>query len=710
MAKKILFAMALHNHQPVGNFDHVFEYSYEKCYKPFLDVMGEYPNLTMSLHYSGSLTDWIQEHHPDFIKRLKRLVTDGRVEIIGGGLYEPILPLLPTEDRLGQIRMQNEYSKKAFGCVPEGLWLTERVWEQALVGDIADAGIKYTLVDDSHLKFAGSRSDAITGYYITEDRGRFLRVFPMDEKLRYLIPFRNPEETIEYLSELATEGGERLMVYADDGEKFGSWPQTYKHIYEDGWLKRFLDLLNENSNWIETVTLSDALTRLAPLGKIYIPDASYREMMGWALPPEAHEELEDIEVELEKCGLAERSRFFVKGGTWRNFQGRYPEAAELYGRMLSVSRMVSKMPKRSKRFKEARQLLYQAQCNCPYWHGVFGGLYLPHLREAVYERLIKAETIAKGVLDKRKGITLGMEDRNVDAEDEVVADTGPARMAFKPAEGGHLFEYDLVDKQYNVMAALTRRRESYHRAVLNNNHAKAAGDVGTIHDAIRVKDPEVRQKIVYDWYKRESLIDHFFAAGTDLKLLSKCRYRELGDFVNMPYEVRLKPSAAAASITMTRLGALWLDDAKRSIRLQKTIRLTGGSPDMTIEYVITNESEDEIDLNFGVEFNLALLGGDAPDRYYLSGEARKNLGNLSTMVDIDAVTSFAAVDEWKGVEWWLAFSARASLWAFPVHTASMSEYGVELVYQCSAVVPHWQFALAPQESWRESITYSPVER
>ncbi len=714
MSKRIMFAIALHSHQPVGNFDHVFEDAYQKCYKPFLDILKEYPSLKTSLHYSGPLLDWLEEHHSDYIEALKTMAASGQVEIIGGAYYEPILPLLPRRDRIGQIKMQIEYTRKTFGQEPSGLWLAERVWEQSLVSDMSDAGVKYTLVDDSHFKFAGFRSESITGYCLTEDQGRTVKVFPMDEKLRYYIPFQNPEETIKYLASLATEGGHRVMVYADDGEKFGVWPQTYKHIYEDGWLRRFLDLLQDNSDWLETVTLSEALERTAPLGRIYMPDASYREMMAWALPPEAHEELEDLEKDLTAQGLDVRARFFVKGATWRNFQARYDEANEMYAKMLRVSEMVAAMPENSLARQEATKLLYQGQCNCPYWHGVFGGLYLPHLRNAIYERLIRAETLVKGSsLGSKSPSELSVEvtDHNMDGHDEVLIDTGPARLALKPAEGGHIFEYDLVSRDYNVMATLTRRREAYHRAVLTN-HTKAASEAGTtsIHDAVRLRDPEIRQKIVYDWYKKESLIDHFFAADTELKGLSRCRYKELGDFVNMPYALGVDTKSGDAKITMKRDGALWLEDGRRPLLLEKTLAFAAGKAAIEVEYRLTNENDADLSLDFGVEFNLALLGGKAPDRYYLAGRKREKTGNLSTLVDIGAVDAFAAVDEWKQVEWWLEFSKDAALWAFPVETASMSEYGIELVYQCSTVIPHWRITVTPGSTWSVKVSFAPRER
>ena len=53
MSGRIRLAMVLHNHQPVGNFDHVFKEAYDTSYRPFLDVLTEYPNISISLHNSG---------------------------------------------------------------------------------------------------------------------------------------------------------------------------------------------------------------------------------------------------------------------------------------------------------------------------------------------------------------------------------------------------------------------------------------------------------------------------------------------------------------------------------------------------------------------------------------------------------------------------------------------------------------------------------
>ena len=166
------------------------------------------------------------------------------------------------------------------------MWIAERVWEQPLVSSIAEAGIEYTVLDDFHFLRAGCPEDDVLGYYLTEDDGRLLKVFPGSETLRYMIPFHEPHATYEFLRRLAERRPGSTVVFADDGEKFGTWPKTFDHVYKQGWLNHFCDMLLANRDWLETTTFARAVDTTLPLGKIYLPDGSYREMTEWALPPE----------------------------------------------------------------------------------------------------------------------------------------------------------------------------------------------------------------------------------------------------------------------------------------------------------------------------------------------------------------------------------------------------------------------------------------
>ena len=171
MNPSIRLCLVLHNHQPIGNFEHVFEQAYQESYLPFLQVFEPYENLGISLHLSGPLARWLETHHRDYMDRVKQLVLAGRVEIIGGGYYEPILPMLPSRDRVGQISSYTDWLQNRFDARVRGMWIAERVWESSLTSDIARADIQYTVLDDFHFRHAGLNEDQLHGHYITEDDG-----------------------------------------------------------------------------------------------------------------------------------------------------------------------------------------------------------------------------------------------------------------------------------------------------------------------------------------------------------------------------------------------------------------------------------------------------------------------------------------------------------------------------------------------------------
>jgi alpha-amylase len=378
---QIRFCLVLHNHQPIGNFDAVFEQAYQDSYLPFLDAFEPCGELSLSLHVSGPLAEWLDEHHRDYLDRLAALVARGRIEMLGGPFYEAILTMIPSRDRIGQIDRYTRWLESRLGAEVRGIWVPERVWEQPLTSDLAAAGVCYTVLDDFHFKNAGLSDDELHGYYLTEDDGQIIRVFPGSERLRYLIPFGQPHETTEYLRGIAERHPGSVVVFADDGEKFGTWPETKKHVYADGWLRRFFDELLAHRDWLRTSTLAEAAGDTLPAGRIYLPDASYREMTEWVLPVKQQMDFEDLSHELKGDPRWARIQRFVRGGYWRNFRIRYPEANEMYARMMMVSRQLDQAGRLGvcgEAFEGARRELYRGQCNCSYWHGAFGGIYLPH--------------------------------------------------------------------------------------------------------------------------------------------------------------------------------------------------------------------------------------------------------------------------------------------------------------------------------------------
>ena len=284
---KFQLVLLIHAHQPVGNFDEVFERSYASSYLPFVEVLERHPSIGAGLHYSGPLLEWLERAHPEYFDRLAAMVKSGQVEMVGGGFYEPVLIAIPPQDRLEQITRLADYIEKHFAARPRGAWLTERVWEPQIPSSLAPAGVEYTLLDDNHFLGAGFDPGQMFGYYTAEDLCQTVKVMPGLKALRYLIPFRDVHETIEFLRKASNEHPGGFAAMGDDLEKFGVWPGTHDHCYRDGWLDRFFQALEQCGEWLEVATPGSAVASRAPLGRADLPTASYTEMMEWSLPTAA---------------------------------------------------------------------------------------------------------------------------------------------------------------------------------------------------------------------------------------------------------------------------------------------------------------------------------------------------------------------------------------------------------------------------------------
>jgi alpha-amylase len=706
--KTVQFVIALHNHQPVGNFDHVIESACRMSYEPFLDMLDEFPEIRCVLHYSGPLLEWIQANRP----RLSRRIADGaksdHFELMGGGFSEPILTMLTRADAVGQIQMLRGMLKRRYHSDAAGIWLAERIWEPHLAGVLAEAGVRYTVVDDFHFKVVGLRDDALKGYYTTEDEGRLLNVFNGSEFLRYAIPFGKPEDTVEMLRDSATEDGRNVIVYADDGEKFGTWPETYKHVYENGWLRRFFEALRGNLDWIKLRTFKEVLSDTPSRGRIYLPDASYREMTEWALPPQAQIEFKELLEGLQNCGLSDAARPFIRGGTWRNFKMKYSEAAEMYARMLEAGRNVAERSA-AKNYEEARKALYRSQCNCGYWHGVFGGLYMPFLRFTIYEQLLKAEAL---IATKHERPGTGIADFDLDGQPEVKLHTPKLNAYLRPHAGGVLYELDDREGCRTLTSVLMRRFEAYHKTLqkaVEEGSLQIVGaseEVQTIHGRARAKESGLEKDLHYDRFPRASLMDHFLPADVDPGQLRAGECRELGDFLGAEYELH-NPRSRACQVTLRRKAVIGPPDGLRPVELAKRISLSGNS--LEARYVLSFPEGAPDDTLFAVEFNIGLMAGDAPDRNFFSGN-RENLGNLSTVLRRTDESRLGIIDEWLKLELWFSIEPSAGFWTYPVHTVNESEGGFERVYQGSALLPYWRLKAQPGEEQICTITLEVQRR
>lgn len=693
MTPSVNLCLVLHNHQPIGNFDGVFEQAYKESYLPFLDVFEPFEPLAISLHTSGPLMMWLADRHPEYLDRLRLLVDAGRIEIIGGPQYEPILTMLPRRDRVGQIRSYSAWLQRHLGASVTGMWTPERVWESSMAADLVAAGIGYTVLDDYHFRAAGLIDRQLTGYFLTEEDGATLRVFPGSERLRYTIPFAAVQETIDHCWELAQSHPGAVITFGDDGEKFGTWPDTYAHVYRNGWLRSFFEALTANAGWLNTITLAESVRRTAPVGKVYLPDCSYREMTHWSLPTSRQQEFDAVSHAVEGHPQWEDLQPFLRGGYWRNFRVKYAEANEMYARMIYVSRrlqMAEMAGADSGELAQARDHLYRGQCNCPYWHGAFGGIYLPHLRSAVFHHLIRADTLidrALAPLGKGHGpnesfVEASAEDFNFDLLQEVRLANDQFTLWLSPGHGGRLYQFDVHSIAHNLLASMQRRPEAYHQKVLSGP-SKGGESVASIHDRVVFKQAGLDQRLCYDRYPRKSLMDHFFDDPVDFEAVVNGTAMERGDFVDLPFEAKIRRASNRVQLQMRRDGNAW----GLPVSITKAITLVAGSDEVSITYLLENLPKDRT-FHFALEMNFAGMPAGVDDRFYRC-RTGKRLGQLGNRLDLHDVDGLELTDRWLGLDVSIDFDRPGGIWAFPVESVSQSEGGFELVHQSVCVMPHW---------------------
>lgn len=654
MAEPLYLGFAVHNHQPVGNLPWVTEEVFEKAYDPFLSVLERHAGFACVLHYSGWLLDWLEEKRPAFLERLARLVNRGQVELLTGGCYEPVASMIPETDLVGQTEELTRRLLGRFHYYPRGFWLAERVWEPHLPLAIASCGADYTLVDAENFAKAGIAEGASRGFFTTENLGQSLCMFPINQTLRRAIPFELPEKVVERLLGWGRETPGGLVVWGDDGEKLGAWPGTHRWVYEEGWLERFLGLLEQNTDSVRVITLRDYLSLKEPLGRVSLPSASYAEMMEWS------------------------------EGDFRNFLTRYEESNWMHKRMLAASRLVAEYAAEVEKpdrllagqvsldtLGGARRELWQSQSNDAYWHGVFGGLYLPVLRRAAYHHLLSAEKLAQSDAPRQE---TEADDFDADGHDEIRAANGVLSAFWRPRQGGGLVELDFLPKSENLLATLRRRRENYH------------GDM----------------QVIEDWHGRYCFLDHFLHQSTSLAGFSSGSYGQQGDFVNQPYKYQIRSDETEQRVLFSREGKVWVGDEAVPVRITKEFRLPPGKGQLEAFYQVENGAEREVELWFGVEMNLLLSDFWPPERYFqFPGE--ETLLTLAEQGGRRGLPWVALCDRWLGIRVEISVAPACDLWFFPIKTLSRSEEAVEEVCQCTALLFHQHLSLPPCGTWQGAL-------
>jgi len=665
MAKTVSLLFGVHAHQPVGNFPEVIDDAHLRCYRPFLQTLHRFPEFRFAVHFSGWLLDYLLQKFPEDMALLREMVARGQVELFGAGDTEPVLAVIPEQDRVGQLTRFSDKLEAKLGQRPQGAWLTERVWEATVVPSLADSGIRYVTVDDYHFLCAGKEADQLNGYYTTEEGGKPLDLFPISEGLRYRIPFAPAHEVVGYLEGFAGQSENAAAVYFDDIEKFGIWPETYEWVYEKGWLENFIRGVLASER-IRPRTYREYHDQVKTRGIIYLPTTSYIEMNEWTLPAAAAAKYADLVAREKGAGRYEEHKAYIRGGIWKNFFSRYPESNWMHKRMLGLSLRVAQLPV-DQRTTYLLDDLYEAQSNDAYWHGLFGGLYLPHLRRAVYNAIVRLEARLDSIAPRQSGLR---EDLDKDGVDESCLFSRELQAIIKLDGYAGVCEFDDYRLNQNFGDTLRRQAEHYFGKIHNNTQGGEHGGEGiaSAHDRVAFKHEIFPADLLADDLPCGLFIDSWVKGNEHLTIRN----------------YTLVKSGPASMQFQAVIG----DGA-----MTKTINLSGNR--IEAQYA----ARQLTDGNVSVRLLLAMPCCDGYAGRYV-GADNNILGGFGALLEME--TARLILDDGVlGGHLVLGASQAVAIHAAPYFTASQSEAGFEKIMQAVEITVQWPADDRPVSLWLE---------
>ena len=688
----VTLLLGFHAHQPVGNFPWVIEDAVKRCYRPFLEVAERHPAIRFSLHISGWLLDVLEKKHPAEMARIRRMIRRGQIEMIGGGDMEPVLAAIPERDRRDQLAAMSARLRRTFGVRPRGVWLTERVWESTVVPALAASGIRFTAVDDYHFLAAGCDPRQLTGHLTTEESGQRLDLFPISQALRYAIPFKPARSVIARLEAMPPGS---CAMYFDDLEKFGIWPATYAAVYRKGWLESFFAGLEKSPRLI-TSTFGQHHTHNPSRGLVYLPTTSYFEMNEWTLPAAAARRLEQLARRARRDRTLDFDKPLLRGGIWKNFLAKYPEANWMHKRVEQASSRFHSLP-RKKQDSAMRGALHRAQANDAYWHGLFGGVYLPFLRRSVYANLADLEHRLDAV---RPRPAIERSDVDLDGRQEVAVHNSRLFAVIRPQDGGSLCELTDYSLRHNFADVLARREEAYHATLRNWIRSKRSRSASalrasslnrrrsalkSIHERVAFKRHFKEADLELDGAPRGLFVDSWTSTGATRKTVS---YQYTGRVHSTDHD---SPQAMLVAESDT-------------LEIVKQYRITRSALEVRYALKALRDSTGE----FAVQLDVAMPSADGPRAWFVVNRKRRP-GGLAARVRASRVDRILLRDAALPGRVELECSLPCSLTTEPLRTVSRSEYGFEKIMKAATLTLAWQMPLTSGQKLELQLTLRSVK-
>ena len=549
--------LGTYNTMPDGALGKVFELTYQRSWRPFLSSLYKFQNISAVLYYSGVVLQWIEENHPEFLLLLEEMAGRKQIELLGGGYFSPLFPILQPSDKVGQIEMLTTYLRKTFGRRPSGGWLYEYSWDAGLPVIFRNSGLAYSFLPADILVEGGFIQEGQYIPLVTEDQRKLLYIFPvfdLDETFGIPIPF---ETALERL--MATHPQCALYTMMIDGHSVpGMWEASGLESPDVMFEKSFA-WFQKNCLDIETV-LAQSYARSLKNGKLfYLSSCSstrLAEVMGKA-----------YRQGTSRCAPSLAKQLILQN----------PSSKHLYDKMYHVHSLMTLLRGDKARKKSAQEDLWKAQNGEAYWEGCVGGVRRPEVRINAYKALIEAEKATRIHGSFSPGIVL--DDIDCDGEKEVLYQAADMN-CYIHEKGASIFELDSFRSKQNYCCVYrpdsARPGDSFiDRLFTAGGFAEELHSLAAQTYSISERDKSP-QKIIFTkdfTFKSGSSIHPFtikkayffqkYCISVDIELLNRSQHQ-----VSLRYcsEINLQPSAGWEEVEFYSL------DGRERVRIPSLIK------------------------------------------------------------------------------------------------------------------------------------------
>ena len=251
MIKKIIWVNFLHFYQPPTALNEIVIEATDKSYKRIISALKCNPKINFTLNITGCLLEKLADlGYSNLINDLKNLVSSGQIELTGSAAWHPLLALLPKQEIVRQIKINQKILQKYFGAKLKlkGFFIPEAAYGVKVAKIVKKLNYRWIMLDEISADIKSNQLD-FSNLYIDKNSGLKILFRQRQDSKKY------PPQTIFKLIE---ELKEKMVITATDAELYGLRHQDFSGTFEK--------LLKRPE--IKTLTISQYLTKLKQQKKI----------------------------------------------------------------------------------------------------------------------------------------------------------------------------------------------------------------------------------------------------------------------------------------------------------------------------------------------------------------------------------------------------------------------------------------------------------